>query len=196
MHRKSVMSCRDHHCISGATLALALVATAACTDGVTRPRPADAEMGRAAEPVVDLNLQPEPPSSLALRFELNPDGADWFGTVYVGDRACGYMQLLHPRSGLTGIVDHVEYRLSIQGDNPDYVLDAGVSGVIANHHLVLNGRIGSGYYAGETIHPRGDITPAPDGPVDVLTTMKGLIQLYPQPEPPSFVYPPSPCLGG
>jgi hypothetical protein len=153
-------------------------------------------MGRDAERVALVDPQPEPPSSLALRFELNPDGADWFGTVYVGDRACGYMELHKTRSDLTDLVDHVGYTLSIQGDNPDYILDADVSGVIANHHVVLDGRIGSGYYAGETIHPRGNITPAPVGLVDAPTSMTGLIQLNPQPEPPSFAYAPSPCLGG
>jgi hypothetical protein len=165
-------------------------------DAVTSPRPANTGLRRAAEPVVELNPQPEPPSSLVLRFELNPDGTDWFGTVYVGDRACGTMKLLQTQSALTGIIRHVGYSLRIQGDNPDYVLNADLSGVIANRHVVLNGRIGSGYRAGETIRPLGDITSAPDLLVARPTMMMGLIQLNPQPELPSFAYPPSPCLGG
>jgi hypothetical protein len=186
----------NHRRLSGGTLALALVVTAACNDAVTPSPAASGAIQRSAESIVDLNPQPEPPSVLALRFELNPDGTDWFGTVYVGNQACGTMDLLQTGSSLTGIVDHVGYTLNIQGDNPDYVLDADLSGVIANRHVVLNGRIGTGYYSGETIHPLGDITPAPNGPVDELTSMTGLIQLNPQPEPPSFAYPPSPCLGG
>jgi hypothetical protein len=148
------------------------------------------------EPVVDANSRPEPPSSLALRFGLNPDGADWYGTVYVGGRECGTMELVQIRSNVTGIVAHVEYSMRIQGDDPDYVLDADLGGVIANHHVVLNGRVSTGYYAGETVHPLGNITAAPEGLVDGLATMTGLIKLDPQPEPPSFAYPPSPCLGG
>lgn len=180
---------------SRAMLPLVLAMATGCSDSVTPSQPADQGVRLAVEPIAQLNPQPEPPSSLALRFELNPDGTDWFGTVFVGDQACGYMKLLQTRTRLTGVVDHVGYKLSIQGDNPDYLLDADLSGVFANRHVVLNGRIGTGFYAGETIHPLGVVTTAPEGVVDALTTMTGIIQLNPQPEPPSFVYPPSPCLG-
>jgi len=182
------------HYLVRAMLAVALGSVVACTDGVTPPPSAVAGVQRAAAPIVELNPQPEPPSS-ALRFEVNPDGTDWYGTVYVGETACGYMKLLQTRSSVTGIVDHVGYSLAIQGDNPDYVLDAALSGIIQSHRVVLNGSITDGFYAGETIHPVGEIAPGTDGLVDGLTTMTGFIQLNPQPEPPSSAYPPSPCLG-
>jgi len=154
---------------------------------------------RAAAPIIDLNPQPEPPS-LELQFTMTPDGASWFGTISVGGRACGSVQLNpqpEPPSRQTGVVTHVAYSLSIQGDDPAFLLDADLSGIVAGGHVVLNGRINNGAYAGQTIHPRGDIAvPPPDAPLDLSTTLTGALKLNPQPEPPAPEYPPSPCVAG
>ncbi len=141
---------------------------------------------------VQLNPQPEPPS-FVIDYRLNPDGDDWYGRAYVGGEACGTIQLLQTKSKQTGIVTHVGYNLSIAGPNPDFILDASLEGVIVRGHVVLNGKVNSGYYAGRTIHPRGVIQTSGGGPVDQLATMLGTVELNPQPEPPSFEYPPSPC---
>ena len=144
-----------------------------------------------AAPIAQLNPQPEPPS-LDIEYLLTPDGADWFGTVFVDGEACGSMELLVTNSQQTGVVTHVGYALSITGDNPNFQLGAALDGVIVRHNVVLNGAVDSGYYSGQTIHPRGMIQTS-GGSVDQLTSMEGELQLNPQPEPPSFAYPPSPC---
>ncbi|MCG6987521.1 MAG: hypothetical protein LJF06_05020 [Gemmatimonadetes bacterium] len=194
-----------HRGILCAALAVA-TAFAACADPGASPLAPTANVRRAADAVVDLNPQPEPPS-LQLDFALNPDGTDWFGRIYVGGQACGTMQLtpaqvvetdlVPPEAAWwqSGIVTHVRYTLGIQGANPDFEMHADLAGIIVGGRVVLNGMVGSGAYAGQTLHPRGQIVlPSPGG--DQLTTMTGTVQLNPQPEPPSSQYPPSPCVGG
>lgn len=186
---------RVHRGVLGAALVLVTV-TAACHDAGTSPLVPAATTRRAGDAIVDLNPQPEPPS-LSLHYVLSPDGSDWFGMVYVGDQACGSMQLLQTSSRQTGIVTHLAYSLSIQGANPDFQMDADLSGVLVRGRVVLNGKVRNGTYAGRTIHPQGRIVAAPeDGSVDLLTRMLGAIELNPQPEPPSASYPPSPCITG
>jgi hypothetical protein len=194
------MRCSLHRGILGAALAVA-AALAACADPGASPLAPTANVRRAADAVVDLNPQPEPPS-LQLDFVLTPDGTDWFGTVSVGGQACGTMQLtptqvvetdlVPPEAAWwqSGIVTHVGYSLTIQGENPDFVMDADLAGIVQGGRFVLNGMVGSGAYAGQTLHPRGQIAPG------TLPTMTGTVQLNPQPEPPSSQYPPSPCVGG
>ncbi len=174
-----------------AIAALMLVAIlAACTDAA-QPMDQESVPVRSAAPITELNPQPEPPS-LALRYELGPDGTDWFGTVYVGDEACGTMQLVQTATRSTGVARHVVYSLTIVGANPAFLMDATLSGIVVRDHVVLNGRVHDGAYAGRTIHPRGEIqTTITDG--EAFTRMTGLVQLNPQPEPPSSDYPPSPC---
>ena len=188
-----------HRGILCAALAVA-TASAACADPGASPLAPTANVRRAADVVVDLNPQPEPPS-LQLDFVLTPDGADWFGTISVGGQECGSMQLTPTQVVETdvappeaawwqsGIVTHVGYTLSIQGTNPDFQMDADLAGIVENGQVVLNGMVGSGAYAGQTLHPRGQIAPG-------TLTMTGTVQLNPQPEPPSSQYPPSPCVGG
>lgn len=186
----------------GTALALATVVTG-CTNPGSSPLAPTTSVRRADDGIVDLNPQPEPPS-LVLDFVLNPDGAAWFGTVYVGDRECGTMELL-PTGPVdadlgptevawwqSGIVTHVGYTLSIQGANSNPWMDADLAGVVVDGRVVLNGIVGSGFYTGQTIHPRGQVV-APSGN---LPTMTGTVQLNPQPEPPSSAYPPSPCVAG
>lgn len=146
----------------------------------------------SGQSIVALNPQPEPPS-FEIQYQLTPDGADWFGMVYVGGEACGTMQLLQTTPKQTGVATHVGYDLSITGDNPAFQLDASLAGVIVKQRVVLNGTVDSGYYAGRTVHPRGTIQTFGGGPIDQITTLQGTIKLNPQPEPPSFEFPPSPC---
>lgn len=168
--------------------------TSACAGGSGMLLGPDGPVRRQANAVVQLNPQPEPPS-LKLGFALSPDGGDWYGTVYVGGQACGSIQLLATTPRQTGVASHVGYTLTIAGDNPDFQLAANLAGVVTHAHVVLNGVVSSGFYAGQTIHPRGVISTSNGGPVDELTTLTGTVQLNPQPEPPSAPYPPSPCTG-
>ncbi|HKJ92723.1 MAG TPA: hypothetical protein VJ957_06120 [Longimicrobiales bacterium] len=169
------------------------LAAAACSDAGPIVAP-NGNLQRQDQPHVLFNPQPEPPA-LIMDYALTPDGGDWYGTVQVGGESCGTMQLIQTESDETGIVTHVGYELSITGANPDFQLNASLDGVVVRGHVVLNGRISSGFYAGQTIHPRGEIRTVGGGPVDRLTTLTGAVQLNPQPEPPSMAYPPSPCSG-
>lgn len=163
---------------------------AACSD-VAQPMDQESVPVRSSAPVAELNPQPEPPS-LTLSYQLRPDGTDWFGTVYVGDEACGTMALEQTASRSTGVATHVGYDLTIVGANQAFLMDATLFGLVVRDHVVLDGRVHDGAYAGRTIHPRGQIqTTLQDG--EAFTTMTGLVQLNPQPEPPSSDYPPSPC---
>lgn len=193
-----------HRRVPGASaLSLALVAVAtlagACADAGASPLAPSAgsqAAQRSSDAIVDLNPQPEPPS-LRLDFRLTPDGTDWFGTIFVGDQACGSMQLRQTSSRQTGVVTHVGYGLSIQGTNPDFQMDADLSGIVVRGRVVLNGTVAHGAYAGQTLHPRGQIVvPPPNSPIDLTTTLTGAVQLNPQPEPPAPAYPPSPCITG
>lgn len=175
-----------------ALLSIAVAATA-CSDG-SQPLAPGPVTAHAADPVTELNPQPEPPS-LELTFQLTFDGG-WFGTVFVGDQACGSMQLVPvlidegTSSTQTGTVTHVGYGLGITGSNPDFTLQAGLSGTVEQGMVVLNGLVTDGAYAGQTLHPRGEIQS-----VGGVMTLTGSVQLNPQPEPPSAAYPPSPCQG-
>ncbi|MGD8321888.1 MAG: hypothetical protein PVJ02_15680 [Gemmatimonadota bacterium] len=174
-----------------ALLSIAAAATA-CSDGA-QPLAPDAVTTRVADPVTELNPQPEPPS-LELRFQLTFDG-EWSGTVFVGDQACGSMRLVpvlidEGTSSETGTVTHVAYGLGITGSNPDFTLQAGLSGIVEQGMVVLNGPVTDGAYAGQILHPRGEIQSEGGA-----TTLTGSVQLNPQPEPPSEAYPPSPCQG-
>ena len=145
-------------------------------------------------PIVDLNPQPEPPS-LSLDYNLAFGDGGWFGMVYVGGQACGMMSMIPTASNQTGVATHVGFNLNIIGTNPDFALSASLAGVVVQQRVVLNGVIENGYYAGTTIHPRGTIQGlGSGGPIDQLPTLQGTIKLNPQPEPPSFEYPPSPCV--
>lgn len=174
-------------------LAIALVcglAMTACSDAGATVAP-NGPPSRTNDATPYLNPQPEPPSIL-LHFALHPDGTDWFGPVYVGDQSCGTMQLLRDTSWQSGIVTHVGYSLSIAGDNPDFTMDATVAGIAVRGMVVLNGSVDSGAYAGQTLHPMGEVQAGGDSD-DLEATMLGIVMLNPQPEPPSDAYPPSPC---
>lgn len=174
-------------------LAVALVlamAVTACSDAGATLAPDHAPQSNT-DATTYLNPQPEPPSIL-LQFTLNPDGTDWYGHVYVGDQSCGTMQMLQDTLWQSGIVTHVGYSLSVAGDNPDFKMDATVAGIAVQGMVVLNGSVDSGAYAGQTIHPLGEIQTGGDSS-DLETTMLGIIMLNPQPEPPSDAFPPSPC---
>jgi len=151
----------------------------------------------SADGSIDLNPQPEPPSQpLLLGFVVSPDGGDWFGTVYVGDQACGSIQFVHSDGTQTGVVSHIDYHLGIVGANPDFQVGADLSGILNPVRMVLHGTVTEGAFTGQTVNPMGAIQTTSDGgPVDQLTTIRGWLQLNPQPEPPSMEYPPSPCMG-
>lgn len=195
------MPCPHPYRSLAAVLTLSLLG-AGCAESPTASPASDTPQAPpvSEQPINELNPQPEPPS-LQLHFSMTPDGDAWFGTISVGGQACGAVQLNPqpepPFPQQTGVVTHVAYALSIQGDNPDFLLDADLSGIVAGNHVVLNGVVSDGFYAGQTLHPRGSITlPPPDSPTDLQTTMTGIIQLNPQPEPPAPAeYPPSPCTG-
>jgi hypothetical protein len=174
-------------------LAIALVlamAVTACSDAGATLAPGGTPK-QTNDETIYLNPQPEPPS-LLLQFALSPDGTDWYGHVYVGDQSCGTMQLLQDTVWQSGIVTHVGYSLSVVGDNPDFAMDAAVAGIAVRGMVVLNGSVDSGAYAGQTLHPMGQIQTGGDSG-DLEATMLGIIMLNPQPEPPSDAYPPSPC---
>lgn len=145
------------------------------------------------QPIVDLNPQPEPPS-LNLQYKLTFGDGGWFGRVYVGDQACGSMSMMPTASKQTGVATHVAFDLNIIGDNTDFALDASLAGVVVQQKVVLNGVVDDGYYAGTTIHPRGTLSIPSGGPIDQFPTLQGTVKLNPQPEPPSFEFPPSPCV--
>lgn len=166
------------------------MAMAACSDAGAPVAPRHAPQPNN-ETTPYLNPQPEPPSIL-LHFALIPDGTDWYGTVYVGNEACGTMDLKSGGSWQSGIVTHVSYSLAVTGANPDFQLDANVAGIRVQGMVVLNGTVDSGAYDGQTIHPLGEIQTSGD-PDNLEATMLGAIMLNPQPEPPSAEFPPSPC---
>jgi len=179
------------------TLATALtLLTIACADQ-RGPLVPDAPPRPNADGSVDLNPQPEPPSQpLLLGFAVSPDGGDWFGTVFVGDQACGSIQFVHSDWSQTGVVTHIDYHLAIAGANPDFRLGADLSGILNPVRMALHGTVTEGAYAGQVVNPMGAVqTTSGGGPVDELTTIRGWLQLNPQPEPPSMEYPPSPCTG-
>lgn len=178
---------------SALAVVCALALTTVACSGAGRILGLDNSVQLQKRSLVQLNPQPEPPS-LVIEYQLIPRGEGWAGSVYVGGQACGTMQLVQTKSEQTGIVMHVGYNLSIAGYNPDFQLDASLSGVIVRQHVVLNGTVGSGYYAGRTVHPRGVIQTTGGGPTNQLTTMLGTVQLNPQPEPPYPAFPPSPCI--
>ena len=165
---------------------------AIATNANALPAPSN-EVAGLDQPIVDLNPQPEPPS-LDVDYSLTFGDGGWFGMVYVGGQACGMMSMIPTASKQTGVATHVNFNLSIIGDNPDFALDASLAGVVVQQKVVLNGMVENGFYAGTTIHPRGTIQGLGSGvPIDQLPTLQGTVKLNPQPEPPSFEYPPSPC---
>lgn len=172
-------------------LALFLAMAAVACNDAGKPLAPDGAPRRSADATPYLNPQPEPPSML-LHFALSPDGTDWYGTVYVGDEACGTMQLLQDTVWQSGIITHVGYQLAVTGDNPDFSLNASVAGITVQSMVVLNGTVDSGAYEGRTIHPLGEIQTSDDSG-DLFVTMLGAVMLNPQPEPPSAAFPPSPC---
>jgi hypothetical protein len=188
------MRYRTQHGVVLLALSFAAAAASSCSDPGASPLAPATQSMTAADGTVDLNPQPEPPS-LELDYALTPDGTDWFGTIQVGNQSCGSMQLVQTSSRQSGIVTHVAYALSIQGENPAFGMDADLSGIVVRGRVVLNGKVSGGFYDGQAIHPRGQIVASTDeNPIDQLTRMIGTVELNPQPEPPSAAYPPSPCV--